>query len=191
MNQGEIIYTLNGRLGRNKIYFDGVKTADLVKNYRIPNLIDRPIAFISNILRRNDARIGHWVVFLISQYPKKCIFFYDSFGLSPELYSKDFFYFLDKHKAYELQCFNRVLQAPTSLFCGLYCCHFIYLLSWYGLNTTVFILNNYFSSNLSSNDKKVYDFYHKRLNARRCDYWKNKRETVVTYEQCLKHLRLS
>ena len=71
MNQGEIIYTLNGRLGRNKIYFDGVKTADLVKNYRIPNLIDRPIAFISNILRRNDARMGHWVVFLISQYPIK------------------------------------------------------------------------------------------------------------------------
>ena len=130
MNTNDVMYALRNKLG-DKIYFAGVLSSDEVQSFKIPTLRLKPLIFIANILRKYDRKLGHWVTFLISKSPDNQIFFYDSYGLKPEWYSKDFASFINKNTRYDLYTHNRRLQSPTSLVCGLYCCHFVYLCSKY------------------------------------------------------------
>ena len=185
MNANDLMLALRGKIG-NKIDFTGVISSDQIKNIQIPLVREKPISFISNILRGEDKRLGHWIVFLISESPRKYIYFFDSYGLKPDLYSLDFRMFLSNNSDFEVYTFNKKLQSSTSLVCGLYCSYFIYHISRYALNKVISIINQTFHANQSSqNDKRVYEFYVDKLNSRPCQYWKNREDAIITYEQCL------
>ena len=187
MNTNDIRYVLQNKLG-SKIYFIGVLSSDQVASFQIPAFREKSLVFIANILKRYDRRLGHWVVFLINKSPNNKIFFYDSYGLKPSWYSKDFESFINKNADYDLYSHDRKLQSETSLFCGLYCCHFVYLCSKYEIGRVCQIIKKTFpSSNGAKNDKKIFDFYNDSLNVIPCNYWKGRKDGLVTYEQCLRN----
>ena len=184
MNSYDIYEVLRNRVGRN-ILFRGVLASDQVKSFEIPNMRDKDIAFIANILRLGDKRMGHWVVFLITKSPTKEIYFFDSYGLSPVFYSNDFAEFLKCNKEFELYAIKRKLQSDTSLVCGLYASWYIYHCSRYSLSRVMHILKkNFPTDNGKHNDKAVFNFYIKKLNRKKCSYWRNIDKSLVTYVQC-------
>lgn len=189
MDTKDILYVLRNKLG-NKTHFAGVFSSDQVRDLQIPLTREKPIALIANILRKDDERMGHWTVFTISESPQKYIYFYDSYGLNPDIYTPDFKAFIEKNRSYEIYTFNRKLQHSTSSVCGLYCAQFIYLISRYAISKVVEILRRVFPTEHGrNNDRKVYDFYINNLNVRSCQYWKSKKDGMVSYEQCMRFLK--
>ena len=163
--------------------------ADQVNSFEIPNDREKDIAFVANILRLGDKRMGHWVVFLIIKSPMKKIYFFDSYGMEPTFYSGDFDNFLKRNREYELYTLNRKLQSDESLVCGLYASWYIYHTSRYTLSKVMQLLKKSFTSGKEKeNDKAVFQFYLKKLNRKKCSYWRNIDESLVTYKQCMKGL---
>ena len=188
MDAYDLLYALRNKLG-NKIDFAGVFSSDHVREFHLPLRRDKTIAFIANILREGDTRLGHWVAFAITKPPQNRIYFYDSYGLNPVLYTPDFKVFLKRNSDFEIYSFNRRLQSPKSSVCGLYCAHFIYLISKYEINKAVNILRRVFPTERGrKNDQRVYEFYINYLNTRPCLHWKNKTRAMITYEECKKNL---
>ena len=164
MNTADIHYVLKGKVG-NKILFRGVLAADQVRSLQIPNDRERDIAFVANILRLGDKRMGHWVVFLILKSPMKKIYFFDSYGMQPTFYSSDFDDFLKRNREYQLYILDRKLQSDESLVCGLYASWFIYHCSRYTLSKVIQILKKSFAvGKEEENDEAKFNFYLRKLN---------------------------
>ena len=188
MNTDDILYVLKGRLGRN-IIFHGVLSSDQVRSFEIPKIRDNNIAFIANILRLGDLRMGHWVVFLITKSPTNEIYFFDSYALKPAFYCGDFEFFLKRNSIYEAYNITRKLQSDASLICGLYASWYIYHCSRHSIYRVTQILGKTFKDRSGyENDKIVFNFYINRLNKKSCLYWKRIDRSLVTYKQCIDNL---
>ena len=185
MNTSDIYYVLKGKVG-SKILFRGVMAADQVNSFKIPSCREKDIAFVANILRTGDKRMGHWVVFLITKSPMKKIYFFDSYGMDPVFYSGDFEDFLKCHREYELYTLQGKLQSDESLICGLYASWYIYHCSRYALSKVMQILKkSLIIGKEKENDKIIFRFYLKKLNRKKCSYWRDIDESLVTYKQCV------
>ena len=184
MDVREINLALNGRLG-NFILYKGVYTSD-----ELPTNLQnsKPIIFIANTLKSTtDINIvGHWVCFYIEDRPVKRIVFFDSYGFSPDLYSRDFSSFVKKHSTYPFYNFKVQLQPNTSVKCGLYVIMFVHFVSHYGVDRYTFLYKNIFSKrDLTSNDKYVTRYYFKHLNkSRTCSAYKFGRKRAITFKEC-------
>ena len=187
MDERDLIYALHRKVG-NKVTFLGIKTSEQVRYLEIPSRRVKPLCFIANILRRNDRALGHWVVFLIFPYP--CLVFYDSYGVNPRWYGSDFSQFINRYDNYQLYFSSRPIQGARSLVCGLYCCHFIYLVSWYSWYKALVMLKSSFNSNNpDGNDKRMLEFYASYLNAKPCSMWRGQRYAMLSFEDCQKLLK--
>ena len=187
MNSLDVWHALRGKLG-NVGTFAGVLSSDKVRSFRIPLIRERSISFIANILRSNDRKLGHWVVFYVEASPINRIYFYDSYGLPPDIYTLDFSKFIGhyRERGYDLYAFDKALQGDASLICGLYCAHFIYHCTRFSISKVLRIISQTFQKNKPlTNDRRVFDFYQKKLNTKECSYWKAIDKSLVTYRQCV------
>ena len=185
MNTADIADVLKGRVGP-RLLFRGVLSSDQVKTFEIPRCREKDIAFVANILRMGDKRMGHWVVFLIKKSPEKTIYFLDSYGMKPRFYSKDFSEFVSRYQEYEVYSLSGKLQSDTSLICGLYASWYIYHCSRYTLSNVIRILRRNFTVGRGKeNDATVFRFYLKKLNRKKCSYWRDIDQSLVTYNQCI------
>ena len=105
--------------------------------------------FITNT--ENHRQSGeHWNAWIVEN--KKLVFF-DSFGRDPTHWSFPSFYseILDDFK--EVYFSNVQVQAISSVMCGYFCIHYLYLIS-HGLDFNDFLVE--YSENLEKNDEIVY-----------------------------------
>ena len=143
MDVRELKLALRNKLG-NRVNFIGIYTSD-----KLPNIshITKPVVFIANILKStvNINIVGHWVAFYFEFLPKKRIIFFDSYGLSPNIYiNSGFSKFLNKYKNISLFHFGNQFQPNNSMQRGLYVCMFVHYVSLYGREKlTNFIFNKF------------------------------------------------
>ena len=192
MDTRDIEKALRGRLGPY-IHYKGIFNSD---NLPFIPYNSKPVIFISNTLASTAdiSTVGHWVSFYTSFYPVKRLFFYDSYGLSPHLYSRHFSKYIRTHyNSSNIYYFDRQLQPNTSQKCGLYVVNFIHYVSYYKLDKFISYYNIKFTSrNLRQNDALVTSYYFKHLsNARTCTFWKpsGKFKRAITYAECVKYKR--
>lgn len=112
-------HTINKILNTCKItkkFYIGCFAAD-----KIPKIEQFPASLVVN-LDTYDQEGSHWVaVFCVN---KKQVYYFDSYGIEPNLYIKQFLtQFL---KVYQNK---KIIQALNSNVCGFYCIYFIYSLS--------------------------------------------------------------
>ena len=132
MDTREIETALKGRIGPH-IHYKGIYTCD---HLPIITYNSKPIIFIANTLSSTSpvTKVGHWVAFYISFNPIRKLVFYDSYGLSPYLYTFHFSKYIHQHyNAFDFYYFNVQLQPDTSYKCGLYVINLVHYTSQYGL----------------------------------------------------------
>ena len=86
----------------------------------------------------------------------RTVFFFDSFGrrFDDETLPNHFTEFV---KSFDrVVCTTKRVQSWTSVTCGHFCVHFLYVLSL-GLDFKFFL--NQYSTNFEKNDEEVYEFY--------------------------------
>lgn len=119
------------------------------------NLCKIPSFFIQNNDFMNEAG-RHWLLIL---YTHKMTYFFDPFGFSPELYG--FNLILERNNLPIIRSCKQI-QSSTSNACGYHCIVVAFLI----LHKKSFhnILNNFYSTNLTDNDSKVYKIVKKWRN---------------------------
>lgn len=184
MNNQQIMKALQGRLYHNNIYFLGCLPADDVAKLNLRSESDKPIVFIANVLGASQAsKMGHWVVFYVSD---KCIYFFDTYALTPSLYSKYFRSFLNKHKDYPVFKLAAILQSDKTLVWGVYCIQFVYLCNKIGLErTSQFLKDNYDLGNFLKNDRKVLTYAYRMFKMPPCIKTFCQSSQGLTYKHCI------
>ena len=121
MDVRELEESLINKLG-NKVEYMGILNSDDVSGIKIPSVRYNPLIFIANTLSsKTDSNVmGHWVVFYIEKSPISNIIFFDSYGMSPELYCVEFDNFMKNNSKFTLYSFSSQIQPNNSLKCGLY-----------------------------------------------------------------------
>jgi len=127
--------------------FQGVYASDL-----LPTQVESyPSGYIANVDPSNKDG-SHWVAFYFTNDGKAE--FWDSYGQSPHLYSKNFVNFLEINSN-EWSMNHNVLQSLDSSVCGEYCVYYlIHRCRDFSLQTIV----NHFSNRKRINDAIVYKF---------------------------------
>ena len=179
------------------ISFKGVFTSDTLPF--IPYHF-KPIILISNTLdsKTDISVVGHWVAFYISFYPKKELYFFDSFGFSPSSYNDYFSQYInlyhDSH--FRILEFGRQIQPDLSNKCGLYVIHFTHFTSLNGFTNFIKCFQNKFilkKSALRLNDTYVTKyFFNSVLKSKHCLPWKLRKKGkahAFTYKECLFHIQ--
>ena len=195
MDIRELKSALKNKLG-NCVNFMGIYASD-----KLPNITHntKPIVFIANILKStvNINIVGHWVAFYFEFSPKKRIVFFDSYGLSPNIYiNSGFSKFLNKYKNISLYHFGNQFQPDNSMKCGLYVCMFVHYVSLYGIENFSSFLFNKFHYNkkhkktLALNDVYVTRYFFKYLSKIPCSHWKYGNKRAIKYKECL-HIQVS
>lgn len=117
----------------------------------VPCTKNQVYSFITNTQRCDDFG-QHWCGWFVRNNK---LTFFDSFGRSP--YDASFpHYYTDIARRFDVVVYSIVpIQAVKSKTCGLFCIHFIYVLSL-GLTLNDFISDYYYD--LLVNDEVVYDF---------------------------------
>ena len=193
MESREIENALRGRIGPY-VNYKGVYTSDYLP---FISYSAKPVIIIANTLssRADISIVGHWVAFYISFYPSTYILFFDSYGLSPHLYTQHFSHWLGRYSKYKIQEFRRQVQPDNSQKCGLYVIHFTHYTSYFGIDKyRNFFKNNFSRVKLHFNDVTVTRYYFNRIvkNNNSCSRWrKNKRsdKNAITYKECLSYKR--
>ena len=161
MNSKQILEALRGTLNNNNnTHFLGCLSADEVAQLNLRCEDGRHFLFIANVLTSKQIHLmGHWTVFYITT---RSIYFFDSYALNPQLYSKYFHNFLNKFKGFTIFKLACRLQSDTSLVCGLYCMQFVHLCDWLGIAKTChFLENKYHKKKYNLNDRRVLAYaYH-------------------------------
>lgn len=196
MNSQQIQTALRGKINNQQINFLGCFSADEIVNLDVVDRKDkRGIVFIANILTKNQLQLmGHWIVFYIAN---KCIYFFDSYGLEPRLYSKHFINFLKKNSTFTILKNTFRLQADDTLVCGVYCCVFVFLLGKLGImKTCLFITKSFSRKNFLNNDRKVIRYAYDHFVMPQCTSTfkpnsnnnnnSNINEKAWTYKLCIK-----
>lgn len=127
--------------------FRGVFASD-----QLPDLVDiYPSAYIANV-DPSDQPGSHWVAMYFTEEGKAE--FWDSYGQTPNLYSRTFKNFLERNSNYWIMN-HTVLQSLDSSVCGEYCIYYlIHRCRGFSMSTIV----NHFSQRKRINDSIVYEF---------------------------------
>ena len=83
----------------------------------------RECFFIVNTLTRPSGKMGHWLLFFIKNYK---LYFFDSFGLTPETYNWDINDFYHNYPYEKLTVFDKAIQNDSSYVGGSYVIFFAY-----------------------------------------------------------------
>ena len=112
--------------------------------------------FVLLTTSEDDNVFGHFLLLVRS---RKIIFFYDSFGMNPSVYSKIILTFLLRHNYHKKMKWNRQIQSFDSITCGGHILHILYFISQCNdIQLGVKLYKNSLSSNLLANDKNVVRF---------------------------------
>ena len=184
MNTLDLARNLRNNLGV-KVAFWGIFCSDELLNLVIEKeVINKPIVLIVNTLRTFDDRekMGHWVCFHFTR--DKAVFF-DSFGLDPRVYCREFYSFVEK-TSFNWFRFKVQLQPPESIKCGLYSFMFCHYLSYHELLDTVKFIREMFSErDKFGNDFVVSQYFIENMKDPKCSIWRNLEEKAITYNECL------
>ena len=191
MDTREIENVLRGKLGPY-IHYKGVFPSDKLPFITYSN---KPVIIIANTLnsRVDVSVVGHWVAFYLSFHPNPYLLFFDSYGLSPYIYSQHFSNWLGLYSKFKIQEFGKHIQPENSQKCGLYVLHFTHYTSFYGLEKYKnFFQNNFSTRKLYLNDIVVTNYFFNRLvKKKKCASWKKYKRSshAITYNECLWYKR--
>ena len=187
MDTRELEVSLRGRIW-GRAQFLGVYSSDTLPHIRCNS---KPVLLIVNTLnsKMSSSTVGHWVCIYIEFNRVKRLIFYDSYGLLPGFYSKDFSnYINEKYRNFNIFDTGVQIQPDASHKCGLYALHFIHFVSHYGLDKFIASFKTIFNPrNLDENDARVTRYYFKNLYRRtNCSQWKSGARRAMTYAECVK-----
>lgn len=129
MNGLQIEEALAGRLG-DEVYFLGCHAESDVGDFFLhARQQNKPCVIIMFIEGDTKLAVGHWVTVYIN-YSDGVIGYYDTFNLHPALSSPSFHKKLQVYPSLKLRTLCYRIQSINTLFCGLYCMYFCYLLSY-------------------------------------------------------------
>ena len=188
MDTTELESALKGRLGA-LVNYVGVFSSDSVGRMKIPLKRNNALIFIANTLEASSDinNMGHWVCFYIAKSPNNRIIFFDSYALSPEIYTHHFQLFLKRNSSFKFFEFKTPVQPDRSYKCGFYVLFFIHSMSHYGVRQTLQkIKKNMSGRELYKNDRWVLQYYFKFLGRRKCSEWRFGDKRAITYSECLK-----
>ena len=181
MEARHIMKVLEGKIRPNVIFL-GCLSADEVGRIKLSDLPrHKSVVFIANILSNDSPNtMGHWTAFHILD---NSIYFFDSFALSPKLYSPYFRHFIMRHVHYNIFKLGCRLQSDNSMVCGVYCIEFVYKVSLYGIDYVKrYISKRYSSSSYTLNDAKVLQYAYRTFNMPK---YKPVFCNTLNYKQCI------
>lgn len=196
MDTIELQKSLSGILG-DRIRFKGIVPSDFLPKNLKDVRRDIPLVYIVNTLtsKADVNQMGHWVVFYVEKSPIKRIVFFDSYGLDPSLYSKNFVKFIESHKkTFTFYNWSRQIQPINSVKCGLYVVYFVHTVSHNGIESTLKKMLKIFKiRNKKGNDRFVTSYFFDHLNRMSdkndCNYWrtyKTNEKRGITFKECKK-----
>jgi len=188
MDTLEINQYLKSKIGFRVEYL-GIFTSDRLERLKLKTYREKASVLIANTLKESDDSqlMGHWVSFYVEKSPYDRIIFFDSFGISIELYGNGFQNFIENNEKFTLYQFNIQYQLSDSYKCGLYAIFFVHYASLFGIREVIIQLRNNFSKyNRSSNDKYVTRYFLRYIGDKSCRKWIDGEQRAITFKECRK-----
>ena len=109
---------------------------------------ERECFFIVNTII-DIRKMGHWVLLFIKDF---CLYYFDSFGLSPVDYGWDIEHFYTSYPGYKAQVFHTPIQNDVSYVCGAYTIFFAHCMS---MDYSLSHIRKLFTRNRRRNDSFI------------------------------------